>query len=150
VGVTIAKSLSAAGYATAMYGKWHLGSIEGRLPSDQGFDEWYGFPRTTDEAMWLGAKGHDESIAEPEYIMEGKKGEKSSNVRKYDLEQRRIMDAALTSRTLDFIRRSAKAGKPFFVYLAITQPDYPALPIRTLPAKPGAATMPTSRWRSCR
>src|SRR5271168_3628254 len=28
--VTIAKSLSAAGYATAMYGKWHLGSIDGR------------------------------------------------------------------------------------------------------------------------
>jgi arylsulfatase A-like enzyme len=74
--VTIAKSLSTAGYATAMYGKWHLGSIEGRLPSDQGFDEWYGIPRTTDEAMWLEAKGYDESIVEPEYIMEGKKREK--------------------------------------------------------------------------
>lgn len=135
--VTIAKSLSTAGYATAMYGKWHLGSIEGRLPSDQGFDEWYGIPRTTDEAMWLEAKGYDESIVEPEYIMEGKKGEKSNKVRKYDLEQRRTMDAALTTRSLDFIQRSAKAGKPFFVYLAITQPRYPALPNPDFAGKTG-------------
>ncbi|HEX7978407.1 MAG TPA: sulfatase-like hydrolase/transferase, partial [Gemmatimonadaceae bacterium] len=46
--VTMAESFSAAGYATAMYGKWHLGSQDGRLPNDRGFDEWYGIPRTTD------------------------------------------------------------------------------------------------------
>jgi arylsulfatase len=40
--VTLAESLSAAGYATALHGKWHLGSQDGRLPNDQGFDEWYG------------------------------------------------------------------------------------------------------------
>ena len=34
--VTMAESLSAAGYATALYGKWHLGSHDGRLPNDQG------------------------------------------------------------------------------------------------------------------
>ncbi|RJG08351.1 sulfatase-like hydrolase/transferase [Massilia cavernae] len=44
--VTMAESLSDAGYATALYGKWHLGSENGRLPNDQGFDEWYGIPRT--------------------------------------------------------------------------------------------------------
>src|SRR3954467_3700793 len=38
--VTMAESLSAAGYATALYGKWPLGSHDGRLPNDQGFDEW--------------------------------------------------------------------------------------------------------------
>lgn len=37
--VTMAESLSAGGYATALYGKWHLGSDDGRLPNDQGFDE---------------------------------------------------------------------------------------------------------------
>src|SRR5580700_8695731 len=34
---TIAELLSDAGYATAMFGKWHLGDTEGRLPNDQGF-----------------------------------------------------------------------------------------------------------------
>ncbi len=50
--VTIAELLSDAGYATAHFGKWHLGSSQGRLPNDQGFDEWFGIPRTTDEAFW--------------------------------------------------------------------------------------------------
>jgi len=45
--VTIAQSLSAAGYATALHGKWHLGSHDGRLPNDKGSDEWYGIPRRT-------------------------------------------------------------------------------------------------------
>jgi arylsulfatase len=35
------------GYASGDYGKWHLGSHDGRLPNDQGFDEWFGIPRTT-------------------------------------------------------------------------------------------------------
>src|SRR5262245_6423834 len=55
--VTIAESLWAAGYATALYGKWHLGSQNGRLPNDQGVGEWYGVPRTTDEALWPAAVG---------------------------------------------------------------------------------------------
>jgi arylsulfatase A-like enzyme len=50
--VTIADTLSAAGYATGAFGKWHLGSVPERLPNRRGFDEWYGIPRTTDEAFW--------------------------------------------------------------------------------------------------
>ena len=49
--VTIAKLLSSRGYATGMWGKWHLGSEESRFPTHQGFDEWYGIPRTYDEAF---------------------------------------------------------------------------------------------------
>lgn len=48
---TIAELLSSVGYSTAHFGKWHLGSRQG-LPNDQGFDEWYGIPRTTDESMY--------------------------------------------------------------------------------------------------
>jgi arylsulfatase len=50
--VTIAQLLSAQGYATGMWGKWHLGSAAARLPTNRGFDEWFGIPRTYDEAMW--------------------------------------------------------------------------------------------------
>ncbi len=45
--------LSEAGYATSIYGKWHIGAEDGRLPTDHGFDEWYGPLRTYDECMWL-------------------------------------------------------------------------------------------------
>ena len=50
--VTIAKALSDAGYATGMWGKWHLGSDpETRSPVDFGFDEAVWSPRTADEVL---------------------------------------------------------------------------------------------------
>ena len=51
--VTIAQALSDAGYATGMWGKWHLGSDpEQRSPVDFGFDEAVWCPRTADEVLW--------------------------------------------------------------------------------------------------
>jgi arylsulfatase A-like enzyme len=50
--IALAQLLSQQGYATGMWGKWHLGSIDTRLPTSRGFDEWYGIPRTYDEAFW--------------------------------------------------------------------------------------------------
>src|SRR6185437_13293278 len=43
---TIGDILSARGYATVCVGKWHVGAAAGRWPTDHGFDEWYGPPRT--------------------------------------------------------------------------------------------------------
>src|SRR5688572_5237033 len=45
--ITIAEALKPIGYATALFGKWHVGGanwVNGRAPTDQGFDEWYGIP----------------------------------------------------------------------------------------------------------
>ena len=47
---TIAELLSDTGYATAMHGKWHIGDRDGRLPNDQGYDEWYGTKESAMEA----------------------------------------------------------------------------------------------------
>jgi arylsulfatase A-like enzyme len=126
--VTIAESLSAAGYATALHGKWHLGSQDGRLPNDQGFDEWYGIPRTTDESMWSSSPGYSPDIVPPEKIMEGKKGEKSRALMDYDIVQRRLIDAEITKRSISFMERQAKADKPFFMYVSYTQPHLPSEP----------------------
>jgi len=126
--VTLAESLSAAGYATALFGKWHLGSHDGRLPNDQGFDEWFGIPRTTDEALWPGSAGYSPAVMPPEQIMAGRKGEKSREVQVYDVAQRRLIDAEITRRSIDFMERQTRAKKPFFVYAALTQPHLPTLP----------------------
>src|SRR5262245_47975627 len=61
-------------------------------------------------------------------IMEGRKGESSRAVRVYDVEERRLMDAEITRRTIAFMERQAQAGKPFFVYATLTQPHLPTLP----------------------
>jgi arylsulfatase len=135
--VTMAESLSAAGYATALNGKWHLGSQNGRLPNDQGFDEWYGIPRTTDEALWPGSPGYSPAVMPPEQIMEGRKGEKSRDVKVYDVEQRRLIDAEITRRTIAFMERQTQAKKPFFAYATLTQPHLPTLPNPAFAGKTG-------------
>lgn len=103
--ITIAQALSDAGYSTGYYGKWHLGSFDGRLPNDKGFDEWFGIPRTTDEALWPSSPGWRPEIMPPEHIMEGKKGEKSQVLKIYDVDQRKLIDAEVTRRSVAFIER---------------------------------------------
>jgi arylsulfatase A-like enzyme len=135
--VTIGEALSDAGYATGYYGKWHLGSHDGRLPNDQGFDEWFGIPRTTDEALWPSAPGWSPDISPPEKTMEGRKGEKSRALKDYGVEQRRLIDAEITRRSVAFIERQAKNGKPFLAYVALTQPHLPTLPNPAFSGKTG-------------
>jgi len=118
---TIAELLSDSGYATSLYGKWHLGDTEGRLPSDQGFDEWWGYRNSVDEAGYSSyalfrelakAKGIDTPK-----IWEGQKGQKSTAVRELDLEVRPLLDEMITKKATDFITRAAKGDKPFFTYI---------------------------------
>jgi arylsulfatase len=135
--VTMGEALSDAGYTTGYYGKWHLGSHDGRLPNDQGFDEWFGIPRTTDESLWPTAPGWSPDIMPPEQMMEGKKGEKSRVLGVYDVAQRRLIDAEVTSRTVAFIERGSKSGKPFLAYVALTQPHLPTLPNPAFAGKTG-------------
>jgi arylsulfatase A-like enzyme len=49
---TLGDLLSGAGYGCAVYGKWHVGEGPRRWPTDKGFEEWYGPPRTYDESLW--------------------------------------------------------------------------------------------------
>jgi len=138
---TIAQLLSRQGYATGMWGKWHLGSVEARLPSNRGFDEWYGIPRTYDEAEWpsfnetgsvwpsVGNKqGWNASIVPPEPIYDTHKGEPPRQVGTLDVNNRRTIEAEITKRAVDFIKRSASANKPFFAYVSFSLMHMPTLP----------------------
>jgi arylsulfatase len=136
--ITIAQLLSARGYATAMYGKWHLGDRPGRLPSDRGFDEWYGIPRTSNESMFTTSPGFDPAVVDLPYVMEGRAGSASHDLEVYDLEMRRRIDSELVARTRAFMRRQANAGRPFFVYVPLTQLHFPTLPHRDFAGRTGA------------
>lgn len=135
--VTIAEVLSAVGYATAMYGKWHLGDKEGRYPKDKGFDEWYGIPRTTNESMFTTQVGFDPEVVEPPHVMEGHRGQPAEPRELYDLERRRSIDAELTRRSVDFIGRQAETEKPFFLYVPLTQLHFPTIPNRQFEGRTG-------------
>lgn len=125
---TMAEMLSDAGYATGMFGKWHLGRTEGRFPTDQGFDEWYGIPNSTDESTYSSLEGFKESGVSETYVMESKKGQVPDKVRPYRLDYRALIDRDLTDRSVDFIKRNAKANKPFFLYIPYTATHFPAMP----------------------
>jgi arylsulfatase len=140
--VTIAETLAAAGYATGAFGKWHLGSEQGRLPNDQGFDEWYGIPRTTDEAFWPSSPAAKAAGVPFMHIMEGRKGEPSRALAVYDLEQRRLIDAEITRRTIDFMQRSVQSAKPFYAYVPFTLVHFPTLPHPQFTGKTGFGDFP--------
>jgi arylsulfatase A len=123
--VTIAEALKTKGYATACVGKWHLGHHRPeQLPMGQGFDSYFGIPYSNDmdavRARPQGAAGT------------GPGGIERWNVplmRDEKIIERPADQATLTKRytdeALEFMARSGKESKPFFLYLAYTMPHVP-------------------------
>jgi arylsulfatase len=124
---TLPQLLKDAGYATAMFGKWHLGDREGRFPHQRGFDEWFGIPRTTNETLFTSAPGFDPTVVEVPQVMEGRSGQPARSAGVYDLARRRLIDGELTERAVDFMRRHADAEDPFFLYVPLTHLHFPTL-----------------------
>jgi arylsulfatase A-like enzyme len=137
--ITIAEALKSAGYATGLFGKWHLGGDrpEGaREPSHQGFDEYFGIPRTSNEAQTTIANG--QTAPGTSFIWEGKAGAPSRNLRSFDLESRRTIDREAAERGIAFMERNARERKPFFFYYPMTQIHFPTLAHPDFVGKTGA------------
>jgi arylsulfatase A-like enzyme len=133
---TLPQVLKDAGYATAMFGKWHLGDREGRLPHQRGFDEWYGIPRTSNETMFTSAPGFDPTVVDVPQVMQGLAGQPTRNAAPYDLAKRRLIDSELTERAVHFMRqhvgkqvnKQPADEQPFFLYVPLTHLHFPTLP----------------------
>ena len=113
--VTLGELFKSNGYATAIYGKWHLGHHAPFLPQRHGFDQFYGIPYSND--MW---PYHPES---PQAwgdlpTMEG------DSIVGYNTDQSRFT-TDFTERGVAFIREQAAAGMPFFLYLPHPMPHVP-------------------------
>ncbi|MGI9288552.1 MAG: arylsulfatase [Pseudomonadales bacterium] len=126
--VTIAELLSDRGYATGMFGKWHLGEVEGRFPTDQGFDEWYGIANTTDESTYSAGFQFDPEVVETPHILESRRGKAPKEIKVYDREARAKIDSDLTDRAIKFMKHNVKNDKPFFAYIPYTQVHLPTIP----------------------
>lgn len=129
--VTIAEALRSIGYATALFGKWHVGGDdwEGRRePTQQGFDEWWGIPGTSHTAQFTTFEGFDADRYGVPYIWEGVAGEPSRRVAPYDFETRRTIDRDAATRGIEFMERNVRGERPFFLFYPMTQVHFPALP----------------------
>jgi arylsulfatase A-like enzyme len=111
--VTLAEILKGRGYATAIYGKWHLGDAPQFLPTRHGFDEWFGLPFSND--MWpLHPVNPTNYPPLPLY-----ENEKVVEL----MPDQRQLTTWYTERAVKFIER--KKDQPFFLYVAHNMPHVP-------------------------
>ena len=136
--VTMGQVLKGAGYATAIFGKWHLGLEAWSLPTAHGFDEYYGIPPdlSWDSCMYVGAIAVtksipaplDELVARGPYIVEAVAGGPLRKVKPFTPEVRAEIDNELVAKSIDFMKRQKVAGRPFFLYLPFSMGHAPNLP----------------------
>lgn len=112
---TLAEALKSAGYRTACIGKWHLGNKKEFMPSQQGFDTYYGIPYSNDNDSKT-APANTFLQGPPTPLMRGEKiieqpVDMATTTQKY------------TTEALSFIKKNKK--DPFFMYLAYTMPHVP-------------------------
>lgn len=116
--VTIAEMLKQKDYATAVYGKWHLGHREPFLPNHHGFDEYYGIPYSND--MWPFHPERPDAYP-PLPLMAGNREDGIDTIGVNPDQTQLTTD--LTSHAVDFIRRNRE--NPFFLYVAHPMPHVP-------------------------
>jgi len=126
--VTLAEALAEAGYETAIYGKWHLGDSPGRYPTDQGFDEWWGFPFSTNVATYTDRVGFDPKVSRIPQLLEGRVGEPVRPVEPYTIANRPLIDERIAEKSIAYIRAHAATDKPFFLFIAWSLVHHPYLP----------------------
>jgi arylsulfatase A-like enzyme len=123
---TMGELFKGVGYATAIFGKWHLGGAPQSLPTAHGFDEFYGIPpdiswdaSTYPQTMALTHSINaplDELVKTGPQIVEAKGGEPLRTVKPFTEDVRANIDNELVEKSTDFMRRQKTAGKPFFLY----------------------------------
>ncbi|RRQ49553.1 arylsulfatase [Maribacter algicola] len=112
---TLAEILKAKGYATGIFGKWHLGDAPEFMPNNQGFDEYFGIPYSND--MW------------PLHPQQGPVFnfgplELYHNEKVIDtLTDQSNLTTMITERSVSFI--NSNKDKPFFLYVPHPQPHVP-------------------------
>jgi arylsulfatase len=138
---TIAELLKPLGYATGQFGKNHLGDRNEFLPTVHGFDEFYGnlyhlnaeeepelpdYPKDPAFRAKYGPRGVmdtkasniDDPTIDPRFGKVGKQVIKDTGP--LTKERMITIDDDIASRSVDFIQRQQKAGKPFFVWVNFT------------------------------
>ena len=123
---TIATLLRAQGYMTGQFGKNHLGDRDDMLPTNHGFDEFFG------NLYHLNAEEEPENVDYPKSPEFRKKfgprgvihsfvGGKITDTGPLTKKRMETVDEEVTAKTLDFMERAKKADKPFFIWWNTTR-----------------------------
>ncbi|HRI19508.1 MAG TPA: arylsulfatase [Panacibacter sp.] len=127
---TIAELLKPLGYATAQFGKNHLGDLDNMLPTNHGFDEFFGnlyhlnaeeepenvdYPQGAEFKKKFGPRGVIHSWANGDGTQ---KVEDTGPLTKKRME---TIDGEVTKVTIDYMDKTVKSGKPFFIWYNTTR-----------------------------
>jgi arylsulfatase A-like enzyme len=128
--ITIAQALKPLGYATGQFGKNHLGDRDEYLPTNHGFDEFFG------NLYHLNAEEEPErpyfqslTQADPEFkkvyaprgVLHSFAGGKIEDTGPLNRKRMETIDDETTAAAIEFISRQTKAGKPFFTWMNFTR-----------------------------
>jgi arylsulfatase A-like enzyme len=139
---TVPSMLKSVGYATAGFGKWHLGLGDEKTtdfskplhpgPLDHGFDYYFGIPASLDMAPYLYFE-NDRVVEQPISSTPGSKSPRGVFWRPGPCAphfRHTEVLPTITSKAVEFIHeRSRQPGQPFFLYLPFTAPHTPWLPL---------------------
>jgi arylsulfatase A len=118
---TLAELLKGAGYRTAAIGKWHLGHLPRYLPTNHGFDSYYGIPYSNDMDRISPMQMRDSIMdPRPEYFQVPLMRDEEIIERPAD---QTTITQRYTAEAVKFISENRK--KPFFLYLAHSMPHVP-------------------------
>ena len=124
--VTLAEILKQRGYATAIYGKWHLGDQPEFLPTRHGFDEYFGLPYSNDMWPWhpdLANKTLAEHKRRPGYpelrLIEGER----TVIPAVTAADQTQLTTWYTEHAVKFIAQNK--SRPFFLYVPHSMPHVP-------------------------
>ncbi len=104
--------LRKAGYTTALIGKWHLGLTSPNTPNERGFDFFHGFAGDMME----------------DYTTHIRDGKNYMRLNGQEINPQGHATDLFTQWSVEYIRKRAKAAKPFFLYLAYNAPHVPIQP----------------------
>ena len=144
--ITLAEALKEQDYATGCFGKWHLGDLKGHLPTDQGFDKYFGIPYSNDMYIGPSQKFASNAVFREGYTLSEAKADQDfvrnapnratikkrlnsvsplfegDEIIEYPCDQstttRRYFDKAI-----EFVGQNKE--KPFFVYITPSMPHIP-------------------------
>ena len=119
--ITLAEILKTRGYATAQFGKNHLGDLEEQLPHRHGFDEYWGnlYHLNANEDLEDPDRPKDPAFREkfdPRGIISGTADGPTKDEGPLTVEGMKTFDDLVVARSSDFLDRRAKDGKPFFLW----------------------------------
>ena len=134
---TMAEMLKDAGYDTAMFGKWHIGASDGRYPTDQGFDSWWGFPNSTGVALFPTTIGFDPTLVPKFYLLEGTTETGVKQAEEYTLSRRPTVDETIEQHSIAYINQQAASDKPFFLFVSWSLVHHPSVPHPDFAGKSG-------------